>query len=95
MRTEMITLAHGMSPCSRSVLTSGGGKLLTELGHLLRHFVKEDLPRIRYANPAIDIEVTKMLKSKEDTWKPEMLVELSALSFFCTLATSILCALWP
>lgn len=43
-----------------------------------RHFVKEDLPRIRYANPAIDIQVTKLLKTKEETWKPEMVVELSA-----------------
>ena len=42
------------------------------------HFVKEDLPRIRYANPAIDIQVTKLLKTKEESWKPEMEVELSA-----------------
>ncbi|KAI0825320.1 hypothetical protein BC628DRAFT_1374550 [Trametes gibbosa] len=41
-----------------------------------RHFVKEDLPRIRYANPAVDIQVEKRLKSKEESWKPEMVVEL-------------------
>lgn len=46
-----------------------------------RHFVKEDLPRIRYANPTIDIEVNKPLKTKEETWRPEMVVELSA----CTI----------
>ena len=51
-----------------------------------RHFVKEDLPRIRYANPAIDIQVTKLLKTKEETWKPEMVVELSA----CLLLASFL-----
>ena len=48
---------------------------------LCRHFVKEDLPRIRYANPAIEIEVNKLPKAKEETWKPEMVVELSALHF--------------
>ncbi|TCD63096.1 hypothetical protein EIP91_006000 [Steccherinum ochraceum] len=41
-----------------------------------RHFAKNDLPRIRYANPNAVIEVNKMLKSKEDAWKPEMVVEL-------------------
>ncbi|RPD70846.1 hypothetical protein L226DRAFT_538661 [Lentinus tigrinus ALCF2SS1-7] len=41
-----------------------------------RHFAKEDLPRIRYANPAVDIQVIKPLKTKEETWKPEMVVEL-------------------
>ncbi|KAI0369860.1 hypothetical protein BV20DRAFT_967190 [Pilatotrama ljubarskyi] len=41
-----------------------------------RHFVKEDLPRIRYANPTVDIQVDKKLKTKEETWKPEMVVEL-------------------
>ncbi|KAI8983279.1 hypothetical protein BD414DRAFT_523181 [Trametes punicea] len=41
-----------------------------------RHFVKEELPRIRYANPTIDINVDKKLKTKEETWKPEMIVEL-------------------
>ena len=39
--------------------------------------MKEDLPRIRYANPAIDIFVDKKLKTKEETWDPEMVVELS------------------
>ncbi|KAI0641088.1 hypothetical protein C8Q79DRAFT_1003830 [Trametes meyenii] len=41
-----------------------------------RHFVKEDLPRIRYANPTLDIRVDKKLKTKEEAWKPEMVVEL-------------------
>ncbi|KAI0935604.1 hypothetical protein AcV5_003984 [Taiwanofungus camphoratus] len=40
-----------------------------------RHFVKEDLPRIRYANPAIDIQVNRLPKSREDTWQPEMVME--------------------
>ncbi|KAI0761162.1 hypothetical protein BD413DRAFT_591883 [Trametes elegans] len=41
-----------------------------------RHFVKEDLPRIRYANPSVDISVDKKLKTKEETWAPEFVVEL-------------------
>ncbi|CDO71733.1 hypothetical protein BN946_scf184920.g17 [Trametes cinnabarina] len=41
-----------------------------------RHFVKEDLPRIRYANPTVDIQVDKKPKTKEETWKPELVVEL-------------------
>lgn len=45
-----------------------------------RHFVKEDLPRIRYANPTLDVFVDKKLKTKEETWDPEMVVELSAYS---------------
>ena len=44
----------------------------------VRHFVKEDLPRIRYANPTVDIHVNKVQKTKEETLVPEMVVELSA-----------------
>ncbi|KAI0809123.1 hypothetical protein BC629DRAFT_1590205 [Irpex lacteus] len=42
-----------------------------------RHFVKNDLPKIRYLNPRLDIEVDKPPKTPEETWKPEMVVELS------------------
>ncbi|OBZ79426.1 hypothetical protein A0H81_00220, partial [Grifola frondosa] len=42
-----------------------------------RHFVKEDLPRIRYANPEIEIQVNKTPKSLSDRWKPEMIIEFS------------------
>lgn len=41
-----------------------------------RHFVKEDLPRIRYANPDLNIKVTKLRKTPEERWDPEMQVEL-------------------
>ncbi|THH30401.1 hypothetical protein EUX98_g3800 [Antrodiella citrinella] len=41
-----------------------------------RHFAKNDLPRIRYANPSVTIEVNKLQKTKEESWKPEMVVEL-------------------
>ncbi|KAI0791780.1 hypothetical protein C8Q75DRAFT_715513 [Abortiporus biennis] len=40
-----------------------------------RHFAKDDLPRIRYVNPKLEIEVNKMPKGVADTWKPELVVE--------------------
>ena len=42
-----------------------------------RHFVKEELPRIRYANPALAIEVSKVPKSQEDTWQSSLIMEFS------------------
>jgi len=42
-----------------------------------RHFLKEDLPRIRYANPKIDIQVNKLVKIKEETWQPELVLDFS------------------
>ncbi|KIK66057.1 hypothetical protein GYMLUDRAFT_158496 [Collybiopsis luxurians FD-317 M1] len=41
-----------------------------------RHFVKEELPRIQYANPTLNIEVDKVSKTKEEHWRPEMELEL-------------------
>jgi len=41
----------------------------------LSHFLKEDLPRIRYANPKIDIHVNKLVKSKDETCYPELVLE--------------------
>ncbi|KAJ4485348.1 hypothetical protein J3R30DRAFT_3438960 [Lentinula aciculospora] len=41
-----------------------------------RHFVKEELPRIRYANPNLKVEVEKVPKAKEEHWKPEMELQL-------------------
>ncbi|EPQ61398.1 hypothetical protein GLOTRDRAFT_29854 [Gloeophyllum trabeum ATCC 11539] len=41
-----------------------------------RHFVKESLPRIRYANPAMDIKVNKLPKGPEDKWEPTMELQL-------------------
>ena len=43
-----------------------------------RHFVKDELPRIRYANPKMDIQVNKLPKTPQDNWKPELTVELRA-----------------
>ncbi|KAG5643813.1 hypothetical protein DXG03_009589 [Asterophora parasitica] len=40
-----------------------------------RHFVKEQLPRIRYANPDLDIQVEKVRKSATEAWRPELEVE--------------------
>lgn len=39
------------------------------------HFLKEDLPRIRYANPKIDIRVNKLVKTKDETWHPELVLD--------------------
>ncbi|CAL1697031.1 unnamed protein product [Somion occarium] len=41
-----------------------------------RHFVAEELPRIRYANPEAGIEINKVPKSPQDNWKPELVVEM-------------------
>ncbi|KDQ55009.1 hypothetical protein JAAARDRAFT_181844 [Jaapia argillacea MUCL 33604] len=40
-----------------------------------RHFMKEELPRIRYANPTLDIQVNKVSKTKADVWSPQMTLE--------------------
>ncbi|KAM6497811.1 hypothetical protein JOM56_005759 [Amanita muscaria] len=40
-----------------------------------RHFVKEQLPRVRYANPALDIQIEKLRKSPQENWRPELKVE--------------------
>jgi small subunit ribosomal protein S25 len=48
--------------------------------------VKENLPRIRYANPTLGIEVNKVPKSPADTWKPEMTLEYRT----CLLRFSLL-----
>ncbi|KAH6905794.1 hypothetical protein BKA70DRAFT_1291095 [Coprinopsis sp. MPI-PUGE-AT-0042] len=37
-----------------------------------RHFAKEQLPRIRWANPNIEIEVAKVPKTKDEQWRPEL-----------------------
>jgi small subunit ribosomal protein S25 len=42
-----------------------------------RHFVKEQLPRIRYANPTLDIQVEKARKAANEVWRPEMEIEFS------------------
>lgn len=40
--------------------------------YIYRHFIQESLPRIRYANPDLDIEVVKWRKEKNDHWRPEL-----------------------
>ncbi|KAJ7219974.1 hypothetical protein GGX14DRAFT_584885 [Mycena pura] len=37
-----------------------------------RYFLKEQLPRIRYANPDLEIHVRKMAKRPKDEWRPEL-----------------------
>ena len=40
-----------------------------------RHFVKDELPRIQYANPKIAIEVNKVPKIEADTWQFSLYME--------------------
>ncbi|KAJ7274577.1 hypothetical protein B0H12DRAFT_1006866, partial [Mycena haematopus] len=37
-----------------------------------RHFLKEQLTRIRFANPDLNIQVRKMNKLPQDEWRPEL-----------------------
>ena len=37
-----------------------------------RHFVKDELPRIQYANQTIAIEVNKVPKIEADTWQSSL-----------------------
>ena len=37
-----------------------------------RHFTKEDLPRIAYANPNLTINVVRKVHLKESPWAPEL-----------------------
>lgn len=43
--------------------------------HLLSHFVRETLPKIRFDNPNLEIEVERVKKTKEERWRPEMELE--------------------
>jgi len=45
-----------------------------------RHFVKDELPRIQYANPTIAIEVNRIPKAKEDTWQSSVSMEFGKFS---------------
>lgn len=45
---------------------------------VLRHFVDDSLPRIRWANPNLDIIVRKANKTPQEQWKAEMEVEFGA-----------------
>jgi len=40
-----------------------------------RRFLKDDVPRIRYANQDLTIQVNSIPKSNSDTWKAEMVLE--------------------
>lgn len=37
-----------------------------------RHFAKEHLPRLKWANQALEVEVTKVPKSAAEVWRPEL-----------------------
>ncbi|KAG8220706.1 hypothetical protein J3R82DRAFT_3002 [Butyriboletus roseoflavus] len=40
-----------------------------------RHFVKEELPRIRWANPLLEIAVNRVPKTRDERWAPQATIE--------------------
>ncbi|KAJ1310796.1 hypothetical protein OPQ81_009316 [Rhizoctonia solani] len=43
-----------------------------------RHFLKDDLPRIAYANPDVTYQVNKFRQfTREDPWKPSLQLEFA------------------
>ncbi|CAE6535690.1 hypothetical protein RSOLAG22IIIB_06760 [Rhizoctonia solani] len=43
-----------------------------------RHFLKDDLPRIRHANPDVTYQVNKFRQfTREDPWKPSLQLEFA------------------
>lgn len=54
--------------------------LLESLDTHDRRFLKDDVPRIRYANQDLTIQVNSIPKSNSDTWKAEMVLEFSVSS---------------
>ena len=73
----MIILVLGNSISAFYVVD--GGRLTNVCTH--SHFLKEDLPRIRYANPKVDIQVNKVVKIKEETWQPELVLDFGSSPF--------------
>lgn len=49
--------------------------------------MKEELRRIRYANPQLNVKVNKLPKPPQDNWTPEMVVEFGNLIFSVGLAS--------
>jgi len=52
-----------------------------------RHFVKDELPRIQYANPTIAIEVNKVPKIEADTWQSGLYMEFGEFPLALILIT--------
>lgn len=61
---------------TRSVRPRAAGRALADDIH--RHFIKEDLPSIQYANPTLSVQVNKVPKKPDDKLKSEMLLKFSA-----------------
>jgi small subunit ribosomal protein S25 len=57
-----------------------------------RHFVNEELPRVRYANPELEVKVNRVPKSLKDDWTAEVLLEYSELFHLFKSASSIVVA---
>lgn len=51
-----------------------------------RHFLKEDLPRIAYANPGVKYQVSKFRQlTLENPWKPTLQLEFGEPRFMSLL----------
>lgn len=50
------------------------------------HFVRQNLPKIRFDNPNLDIEVERVRKTKEERWRPEIELEFGEWFFYCLAA---------
>lgn len=55
-----------------------------------RHFLKEQLPRIRFANPNLEIHVRKFSKRPKDEWRPELEVSFGPSLLHIPFTTLIL-----
>lgn len=60
---------------ARSVASSLGCHSLANSYLVSSHFVRQNLPKIRFDNPNLDIEVERVKKTKEERWRPEMELE--------------------
>ncbi|KAG8918884.1 hypothetical protein FRC03_009352 [Tulasnella sp. 419] len=74
------TIAHltrKPSPVISSSIRSLQLTLADRNAHMgARHFIKEDLPRVAYANPNLSINVIRKPHPKENPWSAQMTVEL-------------------
>ncbi|KJA21860.1 hypothetical protein HYPSUDRAFT_165018, partial [Hypholoma sublateritium FD-334 SS-4] len=61
-------------PGVKALRISFSGQTMNHIG--ARQFVKEELPRIRWVNPKLAVEVQKVRKTPAEKWRPEMEVEL-------------------
>ncbi|KAJ7178651.1 hypothetical protein C8R43DRAFT_974119 [Mycena crocata] len=73
--TLSLLVSHLKAPPKLALPTASSLRLTlaTRNDHFgARHFLKEQLPRIRYANPELDIQIRKVPKKPGHEWRPEL-----------------------